>query len=80
MKVQVLGTGCAKCQKLYAEAETAIAESGVEAELEKVEKIDDIASFGVAMTPGLVVDGEVKSVGKIPNAKRIAEWLVAAKK
>ncbi len=80
MKVQVLGTGCAKCVKLYGEAEKAIAEAGVEVELEKVETIDEIASFGVAMTPGLVIDGEVKSVGKIPKAKKIAKWLEAAKK
>jgi small redox-active disulfide protein 2 len=80
MKVQVLGVGCAKCTKLYGEAEKAIAEAGVEAELEKVEGLDEIASFGVAMTPGLVIDGEVKSVGKIPKASKIAKWLEAAKK
>jgi small redox-active disulfide protein 2 len=80
MKVQILGTGCAKCQKLHGEAEKAIAEAGVEVELEKVESLDEIASFGVAMTPGLVIDGEVKSVGKIPKASKIAEWLVAARK
>ena len=80
MKVQVLGTGCAKCQKLYGEAEKAISEAGVEVELEKVESIDEIAAFGVAMTPGLVIDGEVKSVGKILKAKKIAKWLEAEKK
>jgi len=80
MKVQVLGTGCTRCAKLYHEAERAIAEAGVEAELEKVESIDEIASFGVAMTPGLVIDGEVKSVGKIPKASKIAEWLKKAEK
>ena len=80
MKVQILGTGCAKCKALYAEAEKAIAQAGVEVELEKVEKIDEIAAFGVAMTPGLVIDGEVKSVGKISKASKIAEWLAAAKK
>ena len=80
MKIQVLGTGCAKCKKLFGEAEKAIAEAGVEVDLEKVESIDEIASFGVAMTPGLVIDGVVKSVGKIPRASQIAEWLTAAKK
>lgn len=79
MKVQVLGTGCAKCHKLYVEAEKGIAQAGVDAELEKIETIAEIASFGVAMTPGLVIDGEVKSVGKIPKADKIAEWLTAAK-
>ena len=80
MKVQVLGTGCARCSKLYGEAEKAIAEAGVDAELSKVERLDEIASFGVAMTPGLVIDGEVMSVGKIPKASTIAEWLRAAEK
>ena len=78
MRIHVLGTGCAKCDQLYAEVRKAMAEAGVEADLEKVESIDDIASFGVTMTPGLVIDGEVKSVGKIPKASTIATWLAAA--
>jgi small redox-active disulfide protein 2 len=80
MKVQVLGTGCAKCIKLYEQAEKAIVDAGVEAELSKVETIDEIASFGVAMTPGLVIDGEVKSVCKIPKASKIGEWLKKSEK
>ncbi|MCU0664994.1 MAG: thioredoxin family protein, partial [Myxococcota bacterium] len=60
MKVKVLGTGCPKCKKLFAEAEKAVASCGISAEVEKVEKIDDIMSYGVMMTPALVVDGEVK--------------------
>lgn len=78
MKVQVLGTGCPKCKKLYAEAEKAVASSGVAAELEKVEKIDDIMSYGVMMTPALVVDGEVKCSGRVPGAAEIATWLTTA--
>lgn len=78
MKVQVLGTGCAKCKKLYAETEKAVAAAGVAAQLEKVEKIDDIMAFGVMMTPALVVDGEVKSTGRIPPATEIASWMTAA--
>jgi len=65
MKIEVLGTGCAKCKQLYAAAEDAVKESGVEAQLEKVEKMDDIIARGVMRTPALVVDGEVKSVGKV---------------
>lgn len=75
MKVQVLGIGCAKCSKLYAETARAIAEAGVEADLEKVESLDEIASFGVFMTPGLVIDGQVKCVGKIPKSREIVAWL-----
>lgn len=80
MKVKVLGAGCSKCNKLYDEVEKAIAETGLTADLEKVEDIEVIASHGVIMTPGLVIDGEVKSVGKIPKASAIAKWLEEAKK
>lgn len=77
MKVKVLGTGCPKCKKLYAEAEKAIADSGVAAELEKVEKLDDIMNYGVMMTPALVIDEEVVSVGKIAKRAEIAGWIAA---
>lgn len=75
MELKVLGTGCAKCNKLYEEAQKAIAESGVAADLSKVEKLDDIASYGVMMTPALVVDGEVKSAGRIPKTAEIVGWI-----
>ena len=75
MDVKVLGTGCAKCKKLYAEAEKAIAQSGVSATLTKIEKLDEIMAFGVMMTPALVVDGEVKCSGRIPGTAEIAGWL-----
>jgi len=78
MKIKVLGTGCAKCKLLYTEAQKALTASGVAAELEKVEKIDDIMGYGVMMTPALVVDGEVKSSGRIPPAKEIATWITTA--
>lgn len=69
--VQVLGTGCAKCEKLQKNAEQAIRELGVTAEVEKVTDIVKITSFGVMMTPALVVDGQVKVVGKVPSAEEI---------
>lgn len=75
MKIKVLGTGCAKCNKLYTEAEKAIAQSGVSAELEKVEGIDEIISYGVMMTPALVIDEEVKVSGRISSASEIASWI-----
>ena len=71
MKIKVLGTGCPKCKKLYAEAEKALAASGVVADLEKVEKIDEIMKYGVMMTPALVVDGKVKTVGKVLSPAEI---------
>jgi small redox-active disulfide protein 2 len=78
MKIQVLGPGCAKCKKLYSETEKAIAEAGVRAELEKVEKIDDIVSYGVVMTPALVIDGEIKSTGKALRQKEIVSLIHTA--
>lgn len=75
MKIQVLGTGCMKCNKLYEEAQKAISQAGIEADLEKIEKIDQIMKFGVAITPALVIDGQVKSSGKVPKADEIAAWL-----
>ncbi|MFC1642459.1 thioredoxin family protein [Myxococcota bacterium] len=78
MKIKILGTGCAKCQKLYAEAEKAIAASGLAADLEKVEKIDDIMKYGVMMTPALVIDEEVKATGRIPPVAEIVSWITTA--
>jgi small redox-active disulfide protein 2 len=78
MKIKVLGTGCARCKKLYAEAEKAVAASGVGAELEKVEKIDDIMKYRVMMTPALVIDEDVKSSGRIPPSAEIVSWITTA--
>jgi small redox-active disulfide protein 2 len=78
MDVKVLGTGCAKCKQLYAEAEKAVAVAGVPALLVKVEKLDEIMKFGVMRTPALVVDGEVKCSGRLPPAAEIVSWLTTA--
>ena len=75
MKIKVLGTGCPKCKKLYSEAEKAIAASGVRADLEKVEKIEEIISYGVVATPALVIDGEVKTSGRVPVNSEIVSWI-----
>jgi small redox-active disulfide protein 2 len=77
MKIQVLGTGCPKCRKLFSETEKAIAASGVEVDLEKIERIEEIIKYGVMMTPGLVIDGEVKSSGRVPPVSEIASWIKA---
>ena len=78
MEVKVLGTGCAKCQKLYDVVQRAVEAAGVQANVSKVEKLDEIITYGVAVTPGLVIDGDVKSAGKIPEVKQIAVWLMEA--
>jgi len=73
--VQILGTGCAKCEKLKHNAEEAIKQSGAEATVEKVTDITKITSFGVMMTPALAIDGEVKLVGKVPSPEEITKLL-----
>ena len=71
MKVQVLGTGCKKCQQLEANAKMAAKEMGVDVEIEKVTDIAKIAEFGVMFTPALAIDGEVKSSGKVLSVDEI---------
>ncbi|MDF1561448.1 MAG: thioredoxin family protein [Deltaproteobacteria bacterium] len=75
MKVEILGTGCAKCQKLYRLVEQAVADTGSDAEVVKVEKMDEIMSYGVPFTPALVIDGTVKSVGNLPKPAQLEAWL-----
>lgn len=75
MKIQILGTGCPKCKQLAENAEKAAKELGLEYEMEKVTQINDIMKFGVMMTPGLAVDGKVKSVGKLLSAAEIGALL-----
>ena len=70
-KIQILGTGCPKCKLLFANAEAALKSAGIDAQLVKVEKIVDIMKFGVMSTPALVVDGVVKSVGKVLSPEDI---------
>ena len=74
-KIQVLGTGCPKCKQLAANAEEAAKALGIEYELEKVTDINEIMKFGIMLTPGLAVDGNVKSSGKVASAEEIKQWL-----
>ena len=74
-KLQILGTGCPKCQKLAETAETAARELGLEYEVEKVKEIDKIMAFGVMMTPALAVDGEVKVSRKVPSIDELKKLL-----
>jgi small redox-active disulfide protein 2 len=76
-KIQILGTGCTKCKLLTANAEAAVRELGIEATIEKVEKIVEIMRFGVMATPSLVVDGKVVSVGKLLTSEEIKNQLEA---
>ena len=75
MKIQILGTGCPKCKKLEENALIAANQLGLDFELEKVSNINDIMGFGVMVTPGLAVDGEVKSTGKVLSVEEIKGFL-----
>jgi small redox-active disulfide protein 2 len=74
-KLQILGTGCPKCQKLTEVAEAAARELGLEYELEKVKDINEIMKFGVMVTPALVVDGKVKVAGRVPPQAELKQML-----
>ena len=73
--VQILGPGCAKCEKLKHNAEQAVRRSGVDATVEKITDINVITGFGVMMTPALAIDGEVKLVGKLATPEEIETLL-----
>lgn len=77
MKIQVLGTGCKKCRKLAENAEAAAQELQLDYELIKVTEMQEIADFGVLMTPALAIDGQVKFSGKVPSVKELKGLLGA---
>jgi len=78
VKIAVLGPGCAKCKKLYENTQTALEEASVEAELIKVENIQEINNYNVFMTPALVINDIVKSTGKVASPEQIKKWLAEA--
>ncbi|MCK5706398.1 MAG: TM0996/MTH895 family glutaredoxin-like protein [Candidatus Aureabacteria bacterium] len=75
MKIEILGMGCPKCKQLFENVQTALKGKGIEAEVLKVEDIDKITEYAVMMTPALVIDGEVKSSGKVLNSDEIKKLL-----
>jgi len=79
MKVQILGSGCSKCKILEQHAREAVAELGIEADVEKVTDIEKIMEMGVMMTPALAIDGVVKTVGRVLTKDQVAEYLKGGK-
>ena len=71
MDIKILGPGCARCEKTAEIVKQAVAEAGVEADIEKVTGMMEIAAFGVMGTPGVVIDGQVKLVGKVPSKEEV---------
>ncbi len=77
MDIKVLGPGCAKCKKTEELVKQVLSEADVEASVEKVSDLMEIAGYGVFGTPAVIVNGEVKSVGKIPTKQEILNWIKA---
>ena len=75
MEIKVLGPGCPKCKQTEQNVKDAVAETGVDATVEKVTDIMEIAGYCVFGTPSVIIDGEVKSVGKIPTKEDVKSWL-----
>jgi small redox-active disulfide protein 2 len=80
MEIKVLGPGCAKCQQVEKVVKEAVIESGVNADVEKITDVMEIAGYGVFSTPALVVEGEVKTVGKVPKKEEIIGWIHCCQK
>jgi small redox-active disulfide protein 2 len=78
MDIKVLGPGCQRCTKLYEETAKALQQLGLQADLAKVSSMDEILKYRVLATPGLVIDGEVKSAGRIPSLAEITTWITTA--
>lgn len=76
MIIKVLGTGCANCKKLEVHVKEAIKQLGIEAVVEKVENLQDIMAYGVMKTPALVVNEQVKVMGRVPSIEDIKKYLV----
>lgn len=77
MKIEILGPGCIRCKQLAENVEKAIEEIGIEAQVDKVTSLNEIANYGIMTTPGLVIDGEVKASGKLLSVEEIKAILQA---
>jgi small redox-active disulfide protein 2 len=79
MDIKILGPGCSRCGELEKRTKKVLSELGVAAEVEKVTDIKRIMESGILSTPGLVIDGKVKSSGRIPRPEEIKAWILEAK-
>lgn len=75
MEIKVLGPGCPKCQETERQVKEAVSEAGVDVTVENVTDVMEIATYGVFVTPAVVIDGEIKSVGKVPMKQDVLSWL-----
>ncbi|TEB05075.1 hypothetical protein Psch_03838 [Pelotomaculum schinkii] len=75
MEIKVLGTGCAKCKELHKRVTELNSEMGIEADVKKVEKMDDIIAAGIMITPALIINGKIKAVGKVPGKDALKKYI-----
>ncbi len=75
MKLEILGTGCAKCKKLFDLTAEAVKELGIDTMPVKVDKVADIMKYNVMLTPALVINGKVKVAGRLPSKEELTGWL-----
>lgn len=75
MIIKVIGSGCPSCKKLLANTEKAVKKSGVDAEVVYVTDMQEIIKTGIMITPGLMIDGEIKVKGRVPNTREIVELI-----
>ncbi|MGI6587395.1 MAG: thioredoxin family protein [Peptococcia bacterium] len=80
MEIKIVGTGCAKCHKLEKMVQEVVQELKINAEIGKISEIKEIVKTGILLTPGLIIDGEVKISGKLPAKEEIAEIIQASQK
>jgi small redox-active disulfide protein 2 len=74
MEIKICGPGCAKCHEVERVINEAVAETGVQATVEKISDFNEIAKLGVFSTPSVVIDGQIKCVGKVPAKKEVLSW------
>lgn len=79
MKIEVYGTGCANCQALESSVKKAVEELGVDADIVKIKEMDKMFEAGITGTPGLAIEGEIKSMGRIPSVDEIKKWIESKK-
>jgi small redox-active disulfide protein 2 len=78
LEIKILGTGCPKCREVEKRVKDVVAEMDVPADIEKVSDIKGIMAYGILATPGLVIDGKLKSSGRVPRAEEIKAWISQA--
>jgi small redox-active disulfide protein 2 len=76
MKIEILGTGCPKCKKLFEAVQTAVNEMNIDAEIIKITQIKEIINYGVMTTPALAIDGKVVIAGKLPSIDEIKKLIL----